>query len=260
MRPIFPLILVPLALCAECRTPLGVPCHTLHYTQSSWRGLRGGWSGFKRSQTTGYEASRSDGSQVGAIVQVYTVNFKDGRQTRPGISGIFFSGSREIVRLHHEKKVFTRRESLIWSDFPYRRSVNGDSTCASGIKHFGTHFHYIGEDTFLGLKVHRWSGGYGEGGSWDVYLAPRLDCQPLKYKMIDYKWNLPVEWVKYEATSVEFGEPKDSLFQIPSDYTRTIDPDESRIRTLEYNRRMKIQESQMAKPTSPPSGLKLKLK
>ncbi len=203
----------------DCRTPLGAPCFTIRFQHTQWLFFRNGSADFLHSTWTSAKAARRDGSSVeitgGGEFRKW---FK--RETRAaGSATMYLAPEDRVISIDHEQKTIARRAPLMWDDRPYRYSIPGDRTCLSGIRHWGTHFFLRGTDTVAGVPVIKWMGSNSGGGYTEIYLAPSLDCRPLKTHTVYRKFGVvPISTSTAEAVSVELGEPKAELFFIPSAY------------------------------------------
>jgi hypothetical protein len=129
-----------------------------------------------------------------------------------------------VVHVSHKNRTFLRETPRFWHDRPWRRSVEGDALCSTGIRHQGGDFHHTGTETLLGIRTQRWSRPLGNGGEEDIWLAPELDCLMLKRESVRrnaLRW--PVFIDSKEATSIRWGEPDAKLFVIPPDYREVSD-------------------------------------
>lgn len=140
-------------------------------------------------------------------------------------SWLYLSPENAIITVNYNSRTIARREPLIRHDLPYRRAAEHDLTCESGIRHFGTDFSRKSETTVAGIPVVIWRRSLGNG-SEEQYLAPSLDCMPLKtYKILKNQWWLPTFIDSFEASSVQFGEPAADLFALPSGYRQIENPE-----------------------------------
>lgn len=220
-----------------CRTPLDIPCHTVRGTHTQWEAFRTGFTDVRQVKGSYVGALRRDGSSVSR----HGVNSRSLFSSEGSTSDhawFYLAPQEEIVSVDHTQRTIARREPLIWHDRPYRRSVEGDATCKSGILHSGTDFRMTGEDQIAGVRVVRWYRDLGNGGEEEQYLAPSLDCMALKLSKVHRNaLRLPTFILSLEVTSVEFGDPNSDLFALPSDYREIEDPRRaSLIRFLEANR------------------------
>lgn len=210
---------------ADCRTPLGVPCSTIRFEQTQWQFFRDGPLDYSHYTETTLKAVRRDGSFVDRIERQQMRKWS-GRETQAAaLVSMYLAPDDQVIRIDHGAGTISRREPLIWNDRPYRYSSPGDRTCASGIRHWGAHFFLRGTDTVAGVAVIRWTGANPGGGYTEVFLAPSLDCRPLKTHVVLRKFGvLPTFISTTEAVSVELGEPKPELFAVPSGYREVEDP------------------------------------
>ncbi len=174
-------------------------------------------------KTTYVDALSRDGSHATVTEDSFWRTFSREGGVRKSVS-LYLAANNEIVTVNFSEETIARREPLIWHDLPYRRSVKGDDTCNSGILHFGTDFRMEGTTTVAGVRVIKWFRPL-EKGSEEEYLAPSLDCVPLKvYRLQRNALWLPTFIQSQEASSVEFGEPNPELFKLPSAYREIEDP------------------------------------
>ena len=209
---------------APCRTPLGVPCYTLRGEYTQWQAFREGWTDIRQFKTLSLSAVRRDGSNV-TVRDGSHGDLFDSAAVRWKTALLFLAPDKSIVTLNHTAQTISRREPLIWHDLPYRRSIDGDAICSSGIRHSGTDFTMAGTATVLGIPVVKWRRSLSNGGSEEQYLAPSLDCIALKLNRT-YKnnWWIPTLIDSWEVTSVTLGEPAPGLFALPAGYRPVEDP------------------------------------
>ena len=230
------LLLAPICFAQQaptnCRTPLGVPCHTVHFRDSAWS-YQQGLLDLLLDRYAFYtvEAVRSDGSfYLGADVLAHESPF--------GPATLYLAPGDELVRIFPHNRTFSSRGPLIWHDRPYRRSAENDSVCRTGILHFGNDFRQEGQRSIAGVPVFRWLRGNGQHGDEEIYLAPSLDCLALKFHNVRYNWFfIPVFIQDLEATSVVWGEPDSVFFAIPVGYRQVEDPGLPKL--LQYLERQK---------------------
>jgi hypothetical protein len=167
--------------------------------------------------STSVDALRGDSSQA---------DIGDNSAWRSNSPNLHFKSSRfylapqnKIVTLDETSQTITSRDPRIWHDLPYRRSTAHDQTCESGIHHYGTDFTKTDTTKIAGIEVVRWYRPLGNGGYEEQYLAPSLDCLPLKsYSIHKNSFHLPTFITSSEATNVQFAEPAPALFQLPTNY------------------------------------------
>jgi hypothetical protein len=201
---------------APCRTPVGVPCHTIRFQQTQWSLFRSGVSDVQRFRMDRLSAVRRDGSSI-AIINSDQFTLTGGRRIGATQVSMYLAPTDQMVVINHDEKAIRIQEPGI-GHRPYRLSADGDTGCTAGIGHFGTHYQQAGQDTVAGIPVTKWIAGDDQ-----LYLAPSLDCLPLKITRIRRNaWHLPIFIDSMEALSVEFGEPRPELFLLPKGY-RTVD-------------------------------------
>lgn len=207
----------------SCRTPLGVPCHTIHSRIENWVFFRTGIFSIDHYTQEHVEAVRQDGSGAHQITSENGTLF--GQAVRHEYAGFYLAAQDRIYSLSPGQQTYSSRSPQIWHDRPYRRSKNGDATCSTGILHNGTDFHQAGTETMLGLTVVHWRRSLGYGGREDLYLAPDLDCAVLKYKAVHHtSLHVPKFILSGEATRIDWGEPSPQLFTIPVGYREVANP------------------------------------
>lgn len=218
---------------AVCRTPLNVRCYTIRGARTHWQAFRNGATDIVQSTTTLVYASRRDGSTVTSQETSDWRLFGATRKSRG--SWLYLSPENAIVTVNYNDHTSAQREPLIWHDLPHRRAAEHDLTCESGIRHFGTDFSRKGEATVAGVPVVIWRRSLGNG-SEEQYLAPSLDCIPLRsYEILSNQWWLRTFIDSFEATSVQFGEPAADLFALPSGYRQIEDPQRAGLIRFEAN-------------------------
>jgi hypothetical protein len=207
-----------------CRTPLGVPCHTIRYRLGQWALFHRGMLDVTHSTVETVAAVRSDGSMCsGSRLETYAL-FKGKSYGAPS-STIYSAPTGRVIRIFPNDRTFSSRAPLIWHDRPYRRSKDGDSTCSTGILHQGTDFKHAGTEVILGLQAAHWHRELGNGGYEDSYLAPALDCAALRHKSVHKSaLHLPAFITSSEVTGMEWGEPDARLFMVPAEYREIQDP------------------------------------
>ena len=216
MRHLLVAALLPIAAIAQtpCRTPLGVPCHTIRFQLTQWNLFGAGITDVQRLRIEKLSALRRDGSSL-TIDNHEVFTLTGGRHIGATLVNIYLTTTGQSVAINHDQKLIS-----IWEpDYrPARRSVDGDTTCSTGIRQYGGHFQQSGQDTVAGIPVLKWASGDDQ-----IYLAPGLDCAALKVgRVTRNSWHVPVHFESVEALSVEFGEPRPELFMIPKGY-RSVD-------------------------------------
>ncbi len=207
---------------AECRTPLGVPCYTIRFAHSQWQFAREGRPVFSHYTWTSVKALRADGSSVEAIGGGQQRDWFTSEARAAGPVSLYLAPEDTLIQVDHERKSITRRQPRIWNERHYRASTPGDRTCVSSIRQWGTTFFLRGQDTVAGVPVIRWTGANPGGGYTEVYLAPSVDCRPLKTYTVYRKLGIIPTFINStEATSVELGAPKPELFALPTGYHET---------------------------------------
>ena len=119
-----------------CRTFLDLPCYTIRMSHRQWQIFMNGSAEIVMFTDASIAALRSDGSRV-VVGDSSSWQLLGIRSNHKG-SWLYLAPENEIVTVDDTKQTIARREPLIWHDLPYRRSVPNDSTCRSGILHFGT--------------------------------------------------------------------------------------------------------------------------
>lgn len=204
---------------ADCRTPLGIPCYTVRFSQSQWRFLEGGSPAFSHFTASSVKAVRRDGSFVNVTEKPQLSRWFKTEPAGGGSVSMYLAAEDQVVRIDHEARTISRRPPTLWEDRPYRYSTPGDRTCMSGIRHWGTHYFLRGSGTVASVAVIKWTGANPGGGYTEVSLAPSLDCLPLRIRIVHRKLGVfPTFISTTEAVSVELGEPKPELFALPSGY------------------------------------------
>lgn len=213
----------------NCRTPLGIPCVTIHYKQSQWQLFRSGLTDVRHFQKKQTLAVRLDGSTVNRTEKAVGATLSGVTDHGP-FSYMYLAPGDLIVRINDQSRTYSSRKPLIWHDRPYRRAADGDAVCRTGILHNGTDFKLDGETTIAGVPVVKWVRGNRRHRE-EISLAPSLDCAVLKrYAIRRNGFYIPLFIDSMEAFSVEHGEPRPELFQIPVGYTPAEDPHEQRLR------------------------------
>lgn len=221
----------------DCTTPLGIRCMVVQFVNEQWSVLQRGIN-YTHSKTYQQIAYASDGSEAQEYRFEKIPLIGDSEVLAP-TAQLYLRPSDRVVRIMHADRQFSRREPIIWHDRPFRRARPNDLTCATGILHSGTDFNLKEEHTILGLKTFRWYRPLEYGGYEEQFLAPDLDCLPLRAVLVHNNiLRLPVFTDRTEATSIRFGEPNRALFQIPADYREVPDPSAERLRRfVEANER-----------------------
>jgi hypothetical protein len=213
------LLIPPAALAAEppamCETPLGVPCYSIRTEWSQWIFFKKGTTDIDHQTGQFVNALRSDGS-------TYANAIMTGNQA----VSLYLAPTDKVVKIFSLDATYSSREPLIWHDRPYRRSKTGDGTCSTGILHYGTDFHLDPRSSeMLGLRVVHWNRPSANGGYEDIYMAPDVDCVPLKHTTVHHNtWHVPTFVRTEEATHVEWQDPSSTLFTIPATYREIEDP------------------------------------
>ena len=213
-----------------CRTALNIPCYTAQVTLTQWY-LGDLWPGQPvRTSLSQVQAIRRDGSSMSAVRDGTTRDLLLLSNAFPKTSHMYLAPSKRIVAVDHSNRTYSQREPLIWHDLPYRRSEENDATCRSGIRHAGTDFRMTGTETIAGQRVVKWERSLGYGGYEEQYLAPAIDCMPLRTHLIrKNRFHLPVFVSTIEVTAIELGNPKPELFSIPVGYREVEDQERARM-------------------------------
>jgi hypothetical protein len=223
----------------NCTTPLGLQCVVVQSVNEQWSVLNHGIN-YSHWKTYEQMAWASDGS-IAYQDKGEKIPLTGDPEVFAPTAYLYLRPSDRVVRILYGDHTFSRREPIIWHDRPYRRAKPNDTTCASGILHSGTDFHVVGDDTILGLKTIRWYRPLENGGYEEQFLAPALDCLSLRTRRV-YKnfLRFPELTDRTEVTSIHFGEPDRSLFQIPADYKEVPDPSADRLRRFVEANRLRI--------------------
>ena len=213
----------------DCATPLGVPCMVVQFVNEQWSVLHRGinYRHSKSYQQIGYG---SDGSVAHEHRFEKIPLIGDAEGFAP-TAQLYLAPSDRVVRIMHADRRFSRREPIIWHDRPYRRAKANDPTCASGVLHSGADFRLESEHTILGMKTFRWYRPLEHGGHEEQFLAPALDCLPLRTVRVHKNVvRFPVFTDRTEVATIRFGEPARTLFQIPAGYKEIPDPSAERLK------------------------------
>ncbi len=205
-------------LAAECRTELGVQCYTVIATNTQWQLFQAGLTDVQNFSGTMVRALRADGSRLDSHETSSRVLLGASTPIQRTTS-LYLAPTRKIVTVNHSARTIARRDPHIWHDLPYRRSVEGDSACLLGIRHFGGDFTHRGPATVAGLPVVKWDRKLENSGIEEIYMAPAIDCIPVKtYSLRKNTWGVPVLVNKFEASEIRLGQPSADLFMLPASY------------------------------------------
>lgn len=202
---------------AECRTPYNnAPCFTLRYTQSLWAFVKSPVREFVKTEHTGVMALRADGSMASLADAPDRFALRDRRQPSGRATVLYLAEGNRIVRDNvPDLDDYRHGAALVWADRPSRRAPAGDTTCAAVARGFGVAMSPDGTGTIHGQAVTRWK-HKSPLIEVAVALAPSLDCQPLSYSRIEYRYKyVPVRHELFEATGVTIGDPDGALFAVP---------------------------------------------
>lgn len=199
-----------------CQTPGGgSPCFTLHYEQSFWAMVKSPRRDLIMTGSKGVMALRSDGSSVHRITPVdhFAVRGKD-PASLPSLRLYLAAGRRLVVRDWPVQRD-SRLPELFFAEAPYSRARPGDTDCRAYVGTLGAMPVAAGKDKFLGEPVAVWKFNHDRGQA-TLLVAPRLDCQVLRFEMAEYRYRyMPVRKELFEASSLKIGEPDASLFAEP---------------------------------------------
>ncbi len=138
---------------------------------------------------------------------------------------MYLAPEDQVIQVDRGQGTITRRPPRVAQDRPFRYSTPGDRTCVSGIRRWGADFWMLGMGSVAGVPVIRWMRSNPEGGYTEVYLAPSLDCRPLKTYTVYKRFGLLPTFINStEAVSVELGEPKAELFALPTGLREILEP------------------------------------
>jgi len=212
----------------DCKTAIGIPCYTLHGTLTQWDARSLNPHKVERLREDSVRAVRKDGSNVSTRKALFEDLWGRSLGTQEA-SQMYLAPENAVVQISQTKRQISRREPMIWHDLPYRRSEDNDSTCQTGVRHFGTDLKLQGTSTVVGIPVVKWTRTLSNGTE-DHYLAPSLDCTELKgEKVIRGALWIPLFMQHWEVTALELGEPSAGLFTLPIGYTQIEDPHRARL-------------------------------
>jgi hypothetical protein len=228
-----------------CTTPLRLPCMVVQSVNEKWSVLNRGVN-YRHSRSYQQIASASDGS-VAWETKFEEVPLIGESKVFAPTAALYLRPSDSVVHVMHADRKFSKRDPIIWQDRPYKRSKANDATCASGILHSGTDFQQTGEHTILGIKTFRWYRPLEYGGYEEQFLAPSLDCVPLRGQYVHRNMlRIPVLTNRTEVISIKFGEPDRTLFDIPAGYKEVPDTSAERVRRF-----VKANKRPVSLPASP---------
>ncbi len=204
-------------LAQPCRTPLGIPCYTIQLETSLRQIFKPARRNISHFTEGAIVAVRRDGSFVrfsqGQHLSVFLGSSTD---TGP-VSTLYLAPLDRVAAVDHRRHTAAFHPPRTWQDRPWRRSTDGDSECATGIRHFGADFKRVSGASVAGIPVVRWTRKIALDSDQDVYLAPSLDCYPLKtYATIRNRWLIPIYTESVEAVWVKLGDPAPALFALPA--------------------------------------------
>jgi hypothetical protein len=209
------------ALAQPCRTPLGIPCYTIQLETSLRQIFKPARRNISHFTESAIVAVRRDGSFVRFSQGQHLSVFLRGSTDTGPVSTLYLAPLDRVVSIDHWRHTAAFHPPRTWQDRPWRRSTDGDSECASGIRHFGADFKRVGGAWVAGIPVVRWTRKIAQDGDQDVYLAPSLDCYPLKtYATIRNRWLIPIYTESVGAVWVKLGEPDPALFALPASSKR----------------------------------------
>jgi hypothetical protein len=211
---------------ADCRTPIGIPCHTIEYKTQQTTFFHRGLTDFGKISLRSIHAVGEDGSSYHEEAADDAIGRSAKRQT----VWIYNASSDRIVVASPQQRTFYIRTPTMWHDRPFRVSKNGDETCSSGILHNGTDFRLVGSEKILGVSTAHWYRELGNGGYEDAWLAPDLDCAGIRHIQVLKNWlHLPTFTTETQASRIDTALPNPTLFNLPTDYREVATP--ARIRS-----------------------------
>ena len=112
MRHLLVAALLPIAATAQtpCRTPLGVPCHTIRFQQTQWSLFRSGISDVQRFRTDRLSAVRGDGSAL-SIINSDQFTLTGGRQIGKTQVSMYLAPTDQLIVIDHDEKLISIREA-----------------------------------------------------------------------------------------------------------------------------------------------------
>jgi len=105
--------------------------------------------------------------------------FPEGSTIRPGLDALLAPLDR-VVSIDHWRHTAAFHPPRTWQDRPWRRSTDGIRSAPAASAISAPIFKRVGGAWVAGIPVVRWTRKIAQDGDQDVYLAPSLDCYPLK--------------------------------------------------------------------------------
>jgi hypothetical protein len=191
------------------------PCRTVRYHEYSF-GSSFGFDGITNVETI--EATNQDGSEA-KIMTIVRRKFWLLPAWTVKAAELFLREQNRTVVIDHEKKIFATQHHN--AEHGYQSWEQDDLQCS----HAKTHYLYLSErlrdSVVAGFHVVGYGGRDDRGADYEVYFAPSLGCQPLRFQTA-MRGFLGWTSAKYEKTvdQYEIGPPSADLFTIPAGYKR----------------------------------------
>lgn len=154
----------------------------------------------------------------------------DGAQAQRVLpSGRNYSGYEiRMVELPAERKIVRVIDALRLTSTEYypeqaanwRRQVRVNALCTPGPQ-LGSPAQLIGEETILGYRTLHYLDRFAGEGTSEEWLAPDLDCRPLKVALRLPNWGGQTTYNTKQALEVKLGEPDPREFALSLVYTET---------------------------------------
>jgi hypothetical protein len=121
--------------------------------------------------------------------------------------------------IDHERKSFETHSGGANRGMPYWEE--DDAQCSNMKFHFQYLSDRLPDSVVAGVHVVGYRGRDSSGADYDVYLAPSLGCQQMRFRMAKRGF-LGWKTAEYEMVvdSYDLGPPSSSLFTVPAGYSQ----------------------------------------
>lgn len=187
------------------------PCRTVRYHESSF-GSEG------RTNTELIEAVDQDGSESRTTVVIERPSRLISEQTK-NMTELVLREENRTLYIDHERRIFETHRGGANKGMPYWEE--DDSQCSNMKSHFLYLSERIPDSVIAGVNVVGYRGRDYMGADYEVYFAPSLGCQQMRFQMV-MRGFLGLKKEQYEMVvdSYEIGPPSPNLFTVPAGYTQ----------------------------------------
>jgi hypothetical protein len=208
----------PRSASGTCVTPQGTLCRTIRSEGSGWENRSWGFHAVERWHGSTTLSYRRDGAWLERNARQSFKNYVVPAGSWD-LAKIKLPGQNETIEIDHTAREYEIRSGVrggfaVWDPDDADCAKLAAKFALSGLKH-------IGEVVIAGVRAIEYTGKRSSTNRIMVALAPSLGCAQIRYIERDYnRFGLPTSFHRFEAVSVQIGEPDTTLFRVPSGYRR----------------------------------------